>query len=127
MSGRLREGAYVAKNDILYAVVSVGGQQYKVSTGDVIVVDRVAAEEGKSMALRPIAVRTQSGEFDANALEHTKVKATVAEHVLGKKIRVFTYKPKSTFRKTRGHRSRLSKLAIESITVKEQKETKDGA
>ena len=117
----------MAKNEIVYAVVSVGGQQYKVSKGDVIVVDRVAAEEGKSIALQPIAVRTQSGEFDPEELKYTKVKATVAEHVLGKKIRVFTYKPKSTFRKTRGHRSRLSKLAIESITVKEQKETKDGA
>lgn len=117
----------MAKNEIVYAVVSVGGQQYKVSTGDVIVVDRIAAEEGKSVALQPIAVRTESGEFDMDVLKHTKVKAKVAEHLLGKKIRVFTYKPKSTFRKTRGHRSRLSKLAIESITVKEQKETQDGA
>ena len=117
----------MAKNDIVYAVVSVGGQQYKVSRGDVIVVDRVAAEEGKSIALQPIAVRTESGEFDTEAVKHTRVRAKVAEHLLGKKIRVFTYKPKTTFRKTRGHRSRLSKLAIESITVREQKETKDGA
>ncbi len=49
-------------------------------------------------------------------------KARVTEHVLGKKIKVFTYKPKSTFKKTKGHRSRLTKLAIESITLKKPKE-----
>jgi large subunit ribosomal protein L21 len=55
------------------------------------------------------------------------VKVTVAEHVLGEKVRVFTYKPKKTFKKARGHRSRLSKLTVESITLKEEKEKKGGA
>jgi GTP-binding protein len=47
--------------------------------------------------------------------------------LLGEKIKVFTYKPKSTFKKTKGHRSRLSKLTIESITLKESKEKQGGA
>ncbi len=64
-------------------------------------------------------MRTDSGEFDAAAAKHAKVKAKVEEHVLGEKIKVFTYKPKSTFKKTKGHRSRLTKLTIESITLKE--------
>ncbi len=115
------------QSDIVYAVVAVGGQQFKVSEGDVIVVDRVAEEEGKSITLRPLAVRTAEGVFDAESAEHTTVKARVAEHLLGKKIKVFTYKPKSTFKKMRGHRSRLTKLAIESITLKAQKEIKGGA
>ena len=45
------------------------------------------------------------------------VTATVEEHVLGKKILVFTYKPKRNSRKRRGHRSRLSRVRIESITA----------
>lgn len=111
----------------VYAVVRVGGQQFKVSEGDVIVVDRVDAEEGKSVTYEPLAVRTADGSFDADVAKHAKVKATVTEHLLGKKIKVFTYKPKSTFKKTKGHRSRLTKLAIESITLKEQKEKKGGS
>ncbi len=117
----------MTKSDVAYAVVRVGGQQFKVSTGDTIVVDRVAADEGKSITLDALAVRLDSAEFDAEAARHTKVKATVKEHLLGKKIKVFTYKPKSTFKKMKGHRSRLSKLTIESITVKEAKEKHDGA
>ena len=107
---------------VMYAVVHIGGQQFKVSVGDVIEVDRVDAEEGKSISFEPLAVRTADGSFDADVAKHAKVKARVTEHVLGKKIKVFTYKPKSTFKKTKGHRSRLTKLAIESITLKKQKE-----
>ena len=70
-------------------------------------------------------MRTASGTFDGAA--KAKVKATVTEHLLGEKIKVFTYKPKSTFKKTKGHRSRLSKLTIESITLKASKEQQDGA
>ncbi len=54
-------------------------------------------------------------------------RATVDEHLLGKKIKVFTYKPKSTFKKTKGHRSRLTKLTIDSIALNEQKEAQGGA
>lgn len=110
-----------------YAVVRVGGQQYKVSAGETIVVDRVVADEGASITLEALAVRTPTGTFDADAAGRTTVKATVAEHVLGEKLRVFTYKPKTTYKKTRGHRSRLSKLVIESITLKGEKEKKGGA
>jgi large subunit ribosomal protein L21 len=117
----------MTKSDISYAVVRCGGQQFKVSAGDSILVDRVDADEGKSITLVPLAVRTDSGQFDADAASHTKVKARVEAHVLGEKIKVFTYKPKSTFKKTKGHRSRLSKLTIESITLKEEKEKQGGA
>jgi len=115
------------QSDVAYAIVRVGGQQFKVSAGDTFVVDRVDAEEGKSLTLEPLAVRTGDGEYDADAARHAKVKVKVTEHVLGEKIRVFTYKPKSTFKKTRGHRSRLSRLTVESITLKAEKESKGGA
>ncbi len=38
----------MTKSNVTYAVVRVGGQQFKVSAGDTIVVDRVAADEGKT-------------------------------------------------------------------------------
>jgi large subunit ribosomal protein L21 len=115
----------MAKSDVTYAVIRVGGQQFKVSRGDTIVVDRVPVAEGKSMTFDTLAVRTSSGTYDASV--KAKVKATVDEHLLGEKIRVFTYKPKTTFKKTKGHRSRLSKLTIDSITLKAVKEKEDGA
>lgn len=108
----------MTENPVTYAVVRVGGKQYKVSAGDQVLVDRLAVDEGKSLTLETLLVRTTDGSADPKA---AKVKARVLEHVLGQKIRVFTYKPKSTFKKTRGHRSRLSRIAIESIALKEKK------
>ena len=117
----------MTKSEVTYAVIRAGGQQFKVSAGDTIVVDRIDAEEGKSVTYDTLAVRTDSGTFDGDAAKHAKVKARVSEHLLGEKIKVFTYKPKSTFKKMRGHRSRLSRISIESIALKEPKEKPDGA
>lgn len=115
----------MTKSDIAYAVIRVGGQQYKVSTGDTIVVDRVDAEPGSSVTYGTLAVRTGSGDYEGAAT--ATVTATVNEHVLGEKIKVFTYKPKSTFKKTKGHRSRLTKLTIDSIALNDEKEAQGGA
>jgi len=110
-----------------YAIVRVGGKQYKVAAGDEIVVDRVAVDEGKHLTLEPLAVRPEGGDLVAGKAARAKVKAKVTSHFLGEKIDVFTYKAKKTSKKMRGHRSRLSTLAIESIDVGEQKEKKSGS
>jgi large subunit ribosomal protein L21 len=109
----------MTESPVTYAIVRVGGKQYRVAVGDQLLVDRLDVEEGKTLSLQPLLVRTSSGDYDAAAIKGAKVKAKVVEHTLGVKIRVFTYKPKSTFKKTRGHRSRLSRIAIESIALKE--------
>ena len=110
-----------------YAIVRCGGKQYKVAKGDSIVVDRVGADEGAHIDLVPLAVRDESGELRAGKAARAKVKATVAEHLLGDKIDVFTYKPKSTFKKSRGHRSRLTRLDIDAIEIAGQKEKQSGS
>lgn len=106
---------------VTYAVVRLGGKQYKVSQGDELLVDRLDVAEGKTLALEPLLVRTAEGGYDRGALKGARIKARVVEHLLGEKIRVFTYKPKTTFKKTKGHRSRLSRITIESIALKEKK------
>ncbi len=110
-----------------YAIVRVGGKQYKVAKGDSIVVDRVAAAEGEHLDLVPLAVRDDGGEMRAGKAAHAKVKATVVEHLLGDKIDVFTYRPKTTYKKTHGHRSRLSRLDIDGIEIAAPKEKKSGS
>jgi len=117
----------MSKSDSTYAVVKVGGKQYKVATGDVIVVDRQSGEIGEHVTLELLAVRADDGSFAVGAETKAKVTATVADHFLGEKIRVFTYKPKSTFKKTHGHRSRLSRLTIDAIEVAGKKEKKSGS
>jgi large subunit ribosomal protein L21 len=95
-----------------YAVIALGGKQYRVREGERIVVDRLVHEEGASFEPRVLATGDGDGIADGGT-----VTATVEEHLLGKKILVFTYKPKRNQRKRRGHRSRLSRVRIESITT----------
>ena len=96
-----------------YAVIALGGKQYRVRQGEHLLVDRVAQEEGSTFSPRVLATGSAGGDIGTGG----SVTATVEEHVLGRKVRVFTYKPKRNSRRTRGHRSRLSRVRIESITA----------
>ena len=73
-----------------------------------------ASRTTRARRFEPRVLATGDGEGIADG---GTVTATVEEHVLGKKILVFTYKPKRNSRKRRGHRSRLSRVRIESITA----------
>lgn len=101
----------------MYAVIEMGGKQYKVEKGDEVVVDRLDVDEGKSVTLTPVLLSSRKKAATASELKGARVKARVEEHLLGKKIRVFKYKPKKGYRNTRGHRSRLSRISIQSITA----------
>jgi large subunit ribosomal protein L21 len=93
-----------------YAVIALGGKQYRVHEGERLVVDRLGLDEGASFEPETLAVGGADGLSDGGT-----VTATVEEHLLGRKILIFTYKPKRNERRRRGHRSRLSRVRIESI------------
>ena len=102
----------------MFAVISLGGKQYRVHKGEYLTVDRLAHEPGSTFS--PTVLLATSGEdvlIDADALAKVTVTARVDEHMLGTKIRVFQYKPKKSSKKARGHRSRLSRITIEDIAV----------
>jgi len=103
----------------MYAVIEVGGKQYKVEQGEELLVDRLDVDEGKSMTIVPMLLGGDSKAVAVTAaeLKGAKVKARVEEHLLGEKIRVFKYKPKKGYRRNNGHRSRLSKITIQTITA----------
>ncbi len=95
-----------------YAVIAFGSKQYRVSAGEHLVVDRLAVEEGATFEPSVVAVGDAKGITDGGT-----VTARVEEHLLGKKVVVFTYRAKKDSKKKRGHRSRLSRIHIESITA----------
>ncbi len=99
-----------------YAIISLGGKQYRVSEGQRLLVDRVPQEEGETLAAPPLLV---GGDGETQiAPEGITVTATVVKHVLGEKVRIGKYRPKKGYRRHAGHRSRLSQIEIESIGKK---------
>ena len=93
-----------------YAVIALQGKQYRVNEGEHFLVDRVAEDEGATVSAR-VLVTGDGGTLT----EGGEVTVRVQEHLLGPKIRVFTYKPKRNSRRSRGHRSRLTRVLVEKI------------
>ncbi len=102
----------------MYAVIETGGKQYRVSEGDVVFIEKLNLEENADITFdKVIAVSGESGlKVGAPYVDGASVKATVVKNGKGKKITVFTYKPKkgSSARKL-GHRQPYTKVRIESI------------
>jgi large subunit ribosomal protein L21 len=105
-----------------YAIISVGGKQYRVSEGEKLLVDRVRADEGATFS-PPILMLGGDGD-PLFAPDGVTVTARVVQHVLGEKIRIGKYRPKKGYKRHAGHRSRLSQIEIESIGKKATRSAK---
>ena len=99
----------------MYAVIESGGKQYRVEKGTVLLVDRLEAEEGSKVTLRPVMLRDKEVVVAPDALAKAKVEAKVTEHVRGDKIKVFKYKPKKGYRRRAGFRAELTRLEITAV------------
>jgi large subunit ribosomal protein L21 len=99
-----------------YAIISLGGKQYRVREGQRLLVDRLGTAEGKTFTPDVLLV-------GGNAKPDLKPKAglvtaRVVGHVRGDKIRIGKYRPKTGYRRHTGFRASLSQIEIESIGAK---------
>jgi len=95
-----------------YAIISLGGKQYRVREGERLLVDRLKTDEGKTF--NPV-VLFLGGDGDGTLSPRAEVTAKVVGHVLGDKIRIGKRRPKSGYRKQTGFRAHLSQIEIQSI------------
>ncbi|MBE6753592.1 MAG: 50S ribosomal protein L21 [Ruminococcaceae bacterium] len=99
----------------MYAIIETGGKQYKVEQGDVIYAELLNAEADAEVELKVIAIGEDGSIKTGKAAAGAKVTAKVLKNGKGKKIRIFTYKPKKSSSRTKGHRQPYTKLEIVSI------------
>lgn len=101
----------------MYAIIQTGGKQYRVSEGDVIVIEKLEAQAGETIAFDEVLTVVQDGSVKIGqpVVAGAKVTGTVVEHGKGKKIRIFKYKSKANYRKRQGHRQPFTKVTIEKI------------
>jgi large subunit ribosomal protein L21 len=102
-----------------YAIISLGGKQYRVQEGDRLVVDRIGEAEGKTFN-PPILFLGGDGKAELGP-KGTTVTAKVVGHVLGDKIRVGKYRRRTGYSRHTGHRSRLTEIEIQSIGRKTER------
>ncbi|MDD7592743.1 MAG: 50S ribosomal protein L21 [Peptoniphilaceae bacterium] len=102
----------------MYAIVEMGGKQYQVQAGDRIKVEKLANEVGDQIAIdRVLAVGGDELKVGAPYVEGATVKAAVKEQGKEKKVTVGKFRPKSGYRRTRGHRQPYTLLEIEGIEI----------
>lgn len=107
-----------------YAIISVGGKQYRVREGERLLVDRLKHDDGKTFHPR-VLLLGGNGTTEL-APDGAQVTARVVKHVLGDKVRIGKYRPKVGYRRHNGFRSRLSQIEIEAIGAKETKRATKG-
>ena len=96
-----------------YAIISIGGKQYRVREGERLLVDRVDAEDGKTFAPTVLLV---GGDGEPQlAPKDVTVTARVVGQRRGPKIRIGKYRQRTGFRRHTGFRAALTQIEIESI------------
>jgi large subunit ribosomal protein L21 len=103
----------------MYAIIETGGKQYKVQNGDVLYIEKLnAAEEASVTFDKVIALHDDAGlKVGAPYVEGATVTANVLKNGKGKKITVFTYKPKKGKARKLGHRQPYTKVQIDTINA----------
>src|SRR3989440_9982099 len=102
----------------MYAIVKTGGKQYRVEKGQSLLVERLRASEGDSVALAPLLYVDGSKIVDrSEELSSVSVEARVVAHERGPKLRVVKFKPKRGYKRRTGHRQELTRLEVTGIKV----------
>ncbi len=100
----------------MYAVIVTGGKQYKVAEGDVIYIEKLPVEADEKITFDSVlAVGTDDGIKIGKDCAKSTVSAKVLKNGKGKKITVFTYKPKKDTKRKKGHRQPYTKVEITNI------------
>ncbi len=110
----------------MYAIIESCGKQYKVAEGDVVLFEKLDAEEGKKVTFDKVILVSEEGKVQVGTpyVKGIKVEGKVISHGKGKKIIVFKMKAKKNYRRKQGHRQPYTKVEITSIkTATAKKET----
>ena len=101
----------------MYAIIQNGGKQYRVSEGQMIRLETIDAEPGKSIDLNEILLIANDKEFKIGApfVKGAKVKAEVVTHGRAKKIEILKFKRRKQHLKRMGHRQNFTQVKITKI------------
>ncbi len=103
----------------MYAVIETGGKQYQVKTGDEIFIEKLDVNAEDTVTFdKVLAVGTDNGiKTGAPYVDGASVTAKVIKNGKGRKITVFTYKPKKSCKRKMGHRQPYTKVVIEAVNA----------
>ena len=100
----------------MYAVIKTGGKQYRVTSGDVVKVEKLAGEEGKEVVFNEVLAM---GDTIGNPLvAGASVKATILKQARDAKVIIFKKKRRQNYRRKNGHRQSITLVKITDVCGK---------
>jgi len=106
----------------MYAVMTTGGRQYRVSPGDTIDVEKLTGAVGETVTVTSVQLVGQGAEVmvGAPAVAGVRVEAQIIAQKRGKKIIIFKHRRRKGYRRKQGHRQSLTSLRVTGIYTSEQ-------
>jgi large subunit ribosomal protein L21 len=103
----------------VYAIIMSGGKQHRVEKGGTVYLEKLDTPVGEQVKIEDVLFVAGEGkpQIGAPRVAKAAVLATVVEHGRGDKIRVFKYKKRKHYRRTRGHRQSYTAVKIDSIEL----------
>ena len=102
----------------MYAIIAHGGKQYRVAPGETLRLERVAGNKGDEVELTSVLmVENEGGLKLGEDLAGAKVVVKVLGHDRAAKVLIFKKKRRKQYRRTKGHRSLLTRVRITDIQV----------
>jgi large subunit ribosomal protein L21 len=101
----------------MYAVIASGGKQYRVSEGEILRVEKLSGPAGTKFNFGPLLFADDAGKVEVGqpTVGGVTVEAEIVEQGLGKKIIIFKYKRRKSYRRKAGHRQPYTALKITAI------------
>jgi large subunit ribosomal protein L21 len=93
----------------MFAVLRIGGKQYRTGKDEELVVDRLSGEVGEAVEL-PVAFVADGDDFDLGSGRTAKVE--ILEHLKGEKIHIYKYRSKKNSKKKTGHRQARTRIKV---------------
>lgn len=102
----------------MYAIVKIGGHQYKVTENNTVFVNRIAEGEEKITLDEVLLIKDAKGKVKVGkpTVKGAKVEATVVDHLKSDKVIVFKKKRRKGYRVKNGHRQPITQLKIDKIS-----------
>jgi len=101
----------------MYAVIQTGGKQYRVAEGETLRVEKLPASPGDKLSFVPLLFADDGGNVHVGKpqVKGIQVEAEVLEQGRGRKIVIFKYKRRKSYRWKAGHRQPFTALKITAI------------
>jgi large subunit ribosomal protein L21 len=103
----------------MYAIIKTGGKQYRVSSGEQVRVETLAADVGAAISFDQVLLigAGDAVRVGAPLVAGAAVKATVLGHGRGEKVKIFKLRRRKHFQKSQGHRQNYTEVRIDDIVA----------